>query len=229
MENNKSGKVIAIAALVVAVVALSVGFAAFADTLTIDGTAGVSASSADAFDAGDNQANGLRYTGTPTCTLTGGGALETGTYNAGNFTNPDAWAGINVNLGGTSKSVTCTATVTNSSAYIAHITGFSTATGISCTSNGANAAANVTNVCNATNLKVDATISSGSKSDTFTVAHGSNGSSSSTNSVEIPANGGTATVTLVIDYTEAVTDDDVSITIPTITHTYSSAGHTVTP
>ena len=224
MENNKSGKVIAIAALVVAVVALSVGFAAFADTLTIENaSAGVNASSANAFDAGDNQANGLRYTGTPACVKTSDQSAVTGVQ-VGSFTTPDTWSGISVPLGNTTNSVTCTATVTNSSAYIAHITGFSTTTGLSCSSSGANAAANISNVC--ANTTVTATITSGQNSDTMTISAGNTAFSSSTNTVEVAANGGTATVTLVIAYTEAVTDNDVTITLPTITHTYSSAGHT---
>ena len=48
---NKSGKIIAIVALAIAVVALSVGFAAFADQLTISGTATVE-KAADAFASG---------------------------------------------------------------------------------------------------------------------------------------------------------------------------------
>ena len=222
MENNKSGKVIAIAALVVAVVALSVGFAAFADTLTIENaSAGVNASSANAFDAGDNQANGLRYTGTPTCVKTSDQSAVTGVQ-VGSFSTPDTWTGISVPLGNTTNSVTCTATVTNSSSYISHITGFSTTTGLSCSSSGANAAANISNVC--ANTTVTASISDGTHTDTMTISAGNTAASSSTNTVEIAANG-SATVTLVIAYTEAVTDNDVNITIPTITHTYSSASH----
>ena len=49
MEKNNSGKMVAIVALIVAVVALSVGFAAFADDLYINGTATASASG-NAFD-----------------------------------------------------------------------------------------------------------------------------------------------------------------------------------
>ena len=227
MENNKSGKVIAIAALVVAVVALSVGFAAFADTLTIENAnATVGASSANAFDAGTDQANGLRYIGTPTCVKTSDSSAVTGVQ-VGSFSTPDTWTGVSVPLGNTTNSVTCTANIKNDSAYIAHITGFSTTTGLSCSSSGANAAANIANVC--ANTTVTATVTSGGKSDTMTITAGNTASSSSTNTVEVAANGGEGTVTLVINYTEAVTDNDVTITIPTITHDYSSAGHTVTP
>lgn len=220
---NKSGKVIAISALVVAVVALSVGFAAFADTLTIDGQATVNPNG-DAFDAGTDGVDGLRYTGTPTCVKTGGGAI-TG-VNVGTFSNMnDSWGGISVPLGSEANSVTCTATVTNSSSYVAHITGLTTSGPITCASSGANDSVNRTNVCGATT--VTATISSGSNSDTLTIDDSTAANAaSSTKTVEVDANGGTATVTVVINYAGAVTDQDTTITLPTITHTYSSAGHT---
>lgn len=221
---NKSGKVIAISALIVAVVALSIGFAAFADTLTIDGTATVNPNG-DAFDAGTDGVDGLRYTGTPTCVKTSDNSTITG-VNVGSFTNMnDSWGGISVPLGSTANSVTCTATVTNSSAYVAHITGLIASGPITCASSGVNDSVNRTNVCSATT--VTATISSGSNSDTLTIDDSTAANAaSSTKTVEVAANGGIATVTVVINYAGAVTDQDTTITLPTITHTYSSAGHT---
>ena len=69
MEKKSNGKVIAIFALAIAVLALSVGFAAFTDDLTIDGNATASASG-NAFD--DTSNNGLNYkSATGKCYLTG--------------------------------------------------------------------------------------------------------------------------------------------------------------
>ena len=108
MEKN-NGKVIAIVALFVAVVALSIGFAAFTDTLTINGTATVKKAD-DAFESN------FAYDSTSeeACTLTGGTALESGTYNAGTSSD-DTWTGISVPLTMTNPSVTCTAKVKNKS------------------------------------------------------------------------------------------------------------------
>lgn len=224
MKDNKSGKVIAIAALVVAVVALSVGFAAFTDVLDISGTATAGASG-NVFDAGTDGANGLRYTGTPTCVYTNDSSAVPN-VNVGTFTNNnDSWSGISVPLGSTATSVTCTATVTNSSSYIAHITDLKTSGPLTCSSSGANTLANETNVCGATT--VTATISDGTNSDTLQITNSTAANATSTTrTAEVAANGGTATVTVVIAYAGADADADTTITLPTITHYYSSAGHT---
>ncbi len=220
---NKSGKIIAIVALAIAVVALSVGFAAFADTLTIT-NASATANASDASSVFDNVTNGLAYTQTanesPKCVLTDGGGAVTG-VNAGTFTDADTWANISVPLGNTATSVTCTATVTNSSAYIAYLTELSTSTGLSCSSTGNNASQNETNVCAATTVTVS--INDGSHTDTMTIPVGNSGASATTHATTISANGGTATVSVVIAYSGATTDQDTTITIPTITHNYSSA------
>ena len=212
---NKSGKIIAIVALAVAVVALSVGFAAFADTLTIDGTATANATSTNVF---DDETNGLSYTGTPSCVYQG---TSDSAGNAGTFTNNnDSWSGISVNLTDTASTVVCTATITNKTAYQAHITGLSTSGGLTCASTGANAATNQTNVCGATSVAVS--ISDGTHgADTMTITNAA--ASASTSNTIVAPNNGTATVTVTITYAGSTADQDTTITIPTITHTYSSA------
>ena len=146
MEKNNSGKMVAIVALVVAVVALSVGFAAFADDLYINGTATASASG-NAFDAQTGTAD-LRYTGTPTCYETETPANTVSTANVGSFSSDgDTWGGISIPLGTSASSVTCEATVTNASSYIAYLTSLSSSGGLSCSSTGDNSAANIAAVC----------------------------------------------------------------------------------
>lgn len=221
---NKSGKVIAISALIVAVVALSIGFAAFADTLTIDGTATAGAKG-NAFDDTD----GLNYkTATGKCYLTGDNtkaALEGA--NAGNLVSGggpgvDEWNSISVNLGNAAKDVTCEAVVENKSAYKAFITELSTNAGLTCTSQGTNKTANETNVCAATTVTVS--INDGSHTDSIAITNAA--ASSNTKTVEINPANGEATVTVRINYAGANTDEDTTITIPTISHKYSSSGHT---
>lgn len=221
---NKSGKVIAISALIVAVVALSVGFAAFADTLTIDGTA-TAIANGDAF---DDATNGLNYkTATGKCYLTSDNAKAAlAGANAGNLVSGggngvDEWNSISVNLGNTAKDVTCEAVVENKSAYKAFITELTTNAGLTCTSDGANKTANETNVCAATAVTVS--INDGSHTDSIEITNAA--ASSNTKTVEINPTGGEATVTVRINYAGADTDEDTTITIPTITHKYSSSGH----
>jgi len=215
---NKSGKIIAIVALAVAVVALSVGFAAFADTLNIDGNATAGATSTNVF---DDATNGLSYTGTPSCKYSGGTNDGQSAGDAGTFTNNnDSWTGITVNLTDAASTVVCTATVTNKTAYQAQITGLSTSGGWNITSTGANAAANVTNVTNA----LTATVSiKGQNTTADTMTIGASAASSSTTNTIVPANGGTATVTVTLTYAGATADQDVTITLPTITHAYTSS------
>ena len=126
MEKN-NGKIIAIVALIVAVVALSVGFAAFADQLTIDGNATVK-QGANAF---DDQTNGLAYlSSSPACVITNTQtSVATSPYSQGTASG-DTWSGISVPLTTDNPSVTCTATVENRTAYTAYLRGITTNSGI---------------------------------------------------------------------------------------------------
>ena len=221
---NKSGKIIAIVALAVAVVALSVGFAAFADQLTIDGNATASAGG----DAFDDASNGLNYkSATGKCYLTSDNTktalagANAGNLVSGGGSGVDAWNGISVDLGNGAKDVTCEAVVENKSAYIAYITELSTSAGLTCASSGSNQTANETNVCAATTVTVS--INDGSHTDTMTITNAA--ANSTTKTVEIAPTNGEATVTVRINYAGATTDQDTTITLPTIYHKYSSVGH----
>ena len=225
MEKN-NGKVIAIVALLVGVVALSVGFAAFADTLTINGTA-TAKQSGNPFDEEAN--NGLNYkTATGKCYLTSdANKAALAGANAGNLVSGggngvDEWTGISVDLGNAAKDVTCEAVVENKSDYKAFLTELSTAAGLSCESSGANKTVNETNVCAATT--VTASVNDGSHTDTIEITNAA--ATSATKTVELEGKTGTATVTVRINYAGATTDEDTTITLPTISHKYSSASHT---
>ncbi len=210
MEKN-NGKVVAIVALVVAVVALSVGFAAFSDQLTIAGNANVAAA-ADPF---DDPTNGLAYSSTaPTCYA--GTTPGTAVQSAGTASG-DTWSGISVPLNATQDTVTCTATVLNKTSYDAYLNGITASSGLTCASTGANASTNATNVC----AGAEVTVTIGS--DTATIDKDGI-TPPQTYSASVAKNNGTQTVTVVITYNKAaLTDEDVTITIPTITHAYTSA------
>ena len=218
MEKN-NGKVVAIVALVVAVVALSVGFAAFADQLTIAGSATAKVG-ANPFE--DQNGNGLNYkANTQECHSTADSSVNVVTtgYSAGTL-NDDSWSAINVPLTKDVPSVTCTATVENKTSYTAYLTSIGANAGVTCASSGANATNNANSVCATVNVEVQVGSVAADKITFGTTQPTTN--SSTTGSI---ASNGEATVTVTISYNPntAVTDEDVTITLPTITHDYSSA------
>lgn len=219
MEKNNNGKVVAIVALVVAVVALSVGFAAFADQLLINGTAVAKVSNNNPFD--NATTGGLRYkANTQKCTKTGDttvNVISTG-YSAGTL-NDDSWTGINVPLTEDIPSVTCTATIENLSSYKAWLKSIGADSGVGCTSSGSNATANASSVCSTVNVTVQIGSVAG---DTLSIGTTQPTANSSTTGAIEPNQEATATVTISYTPANAVYDEDVTITLPTITHDYSS-------
>ena len=217
MEKN-NGKIIALAALIVAVIALAVGFASFTDALTIDGTATVKG--ANAF---DDATNDLAYVSTsPECHITGTTtSTSTTPYTAGTASG-DVWEGISVPLTTENPSVTCTATVKNKTQYVAYLRGIATQSGITCASSGANQTTNENNICGAVNVDVQV----GSVA-TDKISFGSSAASKPDTTGSIAKSGDAgdeATVTVVITYDgQAVADENVVVTLPTITHSYSSS------
>ena len=219
MEKN-NGKIIAIVALVVAVVALSVGFAAFADTLTINGTATAKVSG----NPFDDESKGLNYkAGSQGCHSTADDNVNviSGDYSAGSFTNGnDDWSGISVPLTKDVPSVTCTAVVENKTAYTAYLKSISANGGVSCASTGSNATANKDSVCATVNVVAQFGTVAADKIEFGTTQPTTN--SSTTGSIT-PNGESTVTVTISYDPTRVVADEDVTITLPTISHDYSSA------
>ena len=219
-KKSNGGRVTAVFALAVAVLALAVGFSAFTDDLTINGTA-TATSNVNPF---DDSTKGLAYvstgTGAPECHLTNDNStvINTSPYGAGTATG-DTWNGINVPLGPgeNANSVTCTATVKNDTAYPAELTSLSSA-GVQCSSKGKNAETNSTNICSGVNVKVQIGDNAADK-----IEYGVSGASSNTTQGTIAKNGGTATVTVTISYDKTkAADDDVTVTLLPITHHYES-------
>lgn len=217
MEKN-NGKIIALVALIVAVIALAIGFAAFSDALTIDGSATVEA--ANAF---DDATNDLAYvSASPECHITGTSSdTSTTPYTAGTASG-DTWSGISVPLTTENPSVTCTAKVKNKTQYTAYLKKIATQSGITCASSGANQATNESNICGAVNVDVQV----GSVA-TDKISFGTSATKNESTTGSIAKAGDTgdeATVTVVITYDGTTpADEDVVVTLPTITHEYSSA------
>ena len=220
MEKN-NGKIIAVVALVVAVVALSVGFAAFADQLTIDGNATLQAT--NDFD------EKVQYVSTsPKCYATGDtnktSVIITG-YSTGTASN-DTWSGISVPLSMTQKSVTCEAQVENKSSYVAYLKGIATTSGLTCASKGTgdSAATNVSTVCGTNNANVKATVIIGDSTSSTDKIEIQNAAANNTSTAGSIAMNGTTNVFVVIEYLGTTAPDgDILITLPTITHNYSTA------
>ena len=208
MEKN-NGKIVAVVALVIAVVSLSVGFAAFAATLTVSSSANVTA-------VNDFTSNVIYTNGyTVTCVDTSDSSAVTGV--AVGTASGQTWTGISIPLSADHPSVTCTAQVHNGSSYTAYLKEISIADVISCAAAGSGtaAASNVAEFC----PTVSVSFSVGSDTATF----------SSTNSTAVSGSGsitsnGNATATLVVSYSGSVIPDgDINITIPTISHLYSTS------
>lgn len=229
MEKNNS-KIIAVFALVIAVVALSVGFAAFADDLTIAGSATlekndvfeekvqyVSASQSCKY---DDQSN----------------AITSNDYNAGTLSE-DSWSGISVPLQNVEgkKKVTCTAQIENASVYDAWLKSIATTTGLTCEAADPtnDPVSNLAAVCgtNNANVKVTVIIGASTSSTDKIEVQGAQASKTDTTGKIDAATGsgqdlvkGTTNAYVIFEYLgTAEPDGNVRITLPTVTHHYSTA------
>ncbi len=223
MEKN-DGKIVAVIALVIAVVALSVGFAAFADQLTIQGTATVE-KAADAFEGNFSYDISVA----PTCKVVGADENLTLTdpYSPGTVSG-DSWTGISVPLSEGAYSVVCTAQIKNTSTYTAYLTRIGVSGGITCaTTTGENAASNTSAICAA----VSGTVKVGSNAaDQLTFNQSSTAQTAVSTGLHAQvgntAPNNTETVTVTITFNDnngaLIPDGDVTVTLPTISHDYST-------
>ena len=216
MEKNNS-KMIAVAALVVAVIGLSIGFAAFAATLTIENASAT-------FTAQNQFTDRVNYKSdvSPTC-FAGDSSSNTsvsGEYTAGSVSGKQ-WNGVSVPLSMTQKTVTCHATIENLSTYRAALNTISTNGTIGCTSVAASGEEGYASTASAICGNVQVTVAVGSASKTFQNSDLTALTNISNSSI---ASSGSAEVTMTINYNSNVSPDgDVRITIPTISLEYKSA------
>ena len=206
MEKNKTFKILAIVGLVVAVVGLAIGFAAFSATLNIN-TFNATATKGDET---TNFVSKLGFANDAVCEPTGSATATAGTATGA------TWNGITATFTKPGESITCTATVKNESAYIAYLTGLSTGDSAKITCAGA--ASNKDAVCSA--MSANLTLSDSKLAISSSAVTPTLGTTS-----QLAATTGTATATLVLTYAEggAIPDADVTVTIPTIQTVFATA------
>ncbi len=214
MEKNKSSKIIAIIALIVAVIGLSLGFAAFSSILTIQSSADVTPSESDfkvVFATTDDEGSEV------TATTTGEGAT------ADNATISDTKiTGLKAKFTKPGQSVTYTFKAKNESDYDAYLKSINIAnaaegeTSIKCTA-GTGDAGLVAKACNG--IKVTVTVGEGGGKNAMAV----NESNTAIDSHLLDKKIGTEPVTVKIEYTGTdVADGTFTVAIGDITLNYST-------
>lgn len=203
MENRNS-KVIALVALIVAVVGLGIGFAAFSSTLTISSSATVTPNSGDfkvAFD------------GNVTCTGSAtGGTVDNATEGVSTV------SGITATFTQPGETAECTVTAKNSGQYTAYLKSI-TSDKVTCEAvDNANNTATTATLMNAACDTVTVTTEVGSATASATTAAGMAGSFS-----QSLASTASDTVTFTITYNgPARADGNFKINVPQVTLVYSS-------
>ena len=204
MENNRGTKVMALAALIVGVVGLTIGFAAFASTLTINSTATVTPT--DTFQ-GTIKMTGPEGTGTElTCT---------GTVSGTATISDDTKVTVAAELAKPGDTVTCKGKVKNDSKYTAYLTSLSADGDKTGAAEGGSGATQ--NLITAALSDITMTVTIGS--DTL-----NDGSESAVGTGSIDA-GADEDITIVITYKTSSTnlvDGKFKVTFPVITATYST-------
>lgn len=117
MEKDRGTKIIAIVALCVAVIGLSVGFAAFSNTLTISSSASVSPTATD-FDVNFSSVDNAETDGIVTGVANGGATANEATID--NATSPTI-TGLKANFTAPGQSVTYSFFTHNAGKYIAYL------------------------------------------------------------------------------------------------------------
>lgn len=214
MENGRTFKMMSVVALCLAVIGITIGFAAFSATLKIE-----NASATVKKGGNDSFASKIGFNGTVTCTVTGSTAITeagedaTNGYQKGTASGA-SWSGIKATLYEPGDKLTCTATVLNESDYIAYLGSISTSAGITC----GGTATNVSEVC----ASLTSTVTTGPT--TLNIANTAATTPAITGNT-IAATSGTKDVVFTLEYgsTGPIADDDVTVTIPTISLVYDTA------
>lgn len=212
MKQN-STKIVAICALFVAVIALSIGFAAYSATLTIDSSATVEAT--------NTFTPNVQYqVASKQCETTGTAVVNSdGQFNDGNHATE--WSGISVTLKAPGDKVKCSATVENVSAFTAYLRTISTSAALSCASkvaSGDGVATQFADTCAALKLNINA------GGETATATSAAAASNTTITGKSMAATTGTMPVYFELDYPtgSAIADGDISVTVPTINFIYKT-------
>lgn len=198
MEKERGAKVIAVVALLIAVVGLTIGYAAYASTLTINGSANVDPASWDVHFA--------YKTGDSLTATTSGNAVE----NTAPTLAATTISGFNVTLKAPGDSVTYDFSVKNGGTLDAKLNTFTLGT-LTCAPNDGSSISqeDATRLCG--ELKYTLTYADGSTITTGTILDKTTGSKDLTLKLEWPVSS-----TLEVN-------DDVKVTIGTTTFVYNQA------
>lgn len=221
MEKN-GYKVIAVVALILAVVALSVGFASFSATLSIQ-NAQATVGANDTFSPKVHYKNNSLK-----CVVTGSDP-EVEVTDKGSLVAADSivsWQNASVTLAAPGDSVTCSAIIQNESTFTAYLNKIELSGPLTCTKT-VDPTQNFTEACAAIELTVQPGATSSSNSSITATAN----STTATNKTAIDgvtiAAGSEEAVSFTITYkagtgtggTNVVTDEPFTVTIPTVTFT----------
>lgn len=217
MEKSYS-KIWVLVALIISVLALSIGFAAFSTSLRIsEGSDNVTITPFDNF------SNSVIFeTGSLNCSIEKGTATsEAAVVSVGELAdNNTLWRGLSVNLQQPGDSVTCTATVKNTGEYTAYLKNIKFNAPLGCTS-ATSGNTYTAQICGAQGINAKATV--GSHNATTTAISTNNLESIATSNNMISGASSTLTVKVAYPSTSPSADENITITIPQITLDYSSS------
>lgn len=224
MEKERGFKVIAIIALLVAIVGVGVGFAAYTRNLTISQfTANVTADNTNPFVPSNDAltSSGL--------ILANAASEDDAVKSAGTASN-NTWSGISIVFDKDNRSATLTADVENYSSYTAYLKSINIADSLTCAAVNASTTNStlVTALCNSIEITVgiDTAEATYDGSAQTKITNYSAASSATAGNVAAMSGStaGTKTINLEVSIGSDITlpDGDVTISVPTITFGYSS-------
>lgn len=216
MEKSYS-KIWVIVALVISVLALSIGFAAFSTSLVVNENENVTVTPFDNFkNTVVFDASSVNCTVSKGNDDSGASVEATGTFDS----NSTVWQGLKVKLTTPGDKVTCTVGIKNNGEYNAYLKSVKFNTLLSCSST---TAGNVytAQICAESGINASAKVS-GYQATVNKVTQVNKTGIASNNEL---ASKGSSSLEVVIDYPSSApfADEDVNVTIPQITLDYSSS------
>ncbi len=223
MEKDRGFKIVAVVALVIGVIGLSIGFAAFSKTLVIDSASVTTTERANVFETA------IAYstrTG-ETAAVIADTVSNVTDINAGVASNA-TWSGISfkIDSNASSASVAFRAYIANDSDYDAYLKAISSSGQyITCTASAGTTDALVQGVCQDMTVTVTVSGATADGSDTITYNKAANVDYTTGTPVQIKlASGASRSVIVRFDYSTSsvLPDGDFTVTIPAISLDYTS-------
>ena len=211
MTKDNTTKILIMLVLIVLATGITIVFATFSSSLNISSIKGTA-------QQGDNDVNfqnKVTFQNDAKCTTTGDAYVTS----AGTATG-SSWSGIDITAKSPGDTITCTATIKNSSNYTAYLTNLSTTNdkGVSCSSKGATTASAATTACRY--IVGHLRILSGD------IALRNNGSDLNSASGSLEPNKTTvATFSITVSNSLTLPDDDIVVSIADMTATFSTVSN----